>query len=352
MNKLVARTELAKIAALLSVPSADLQYLATLDAEALRTFRRQAADMLDETDRLRLAKAARVGSRIPARLAARLAVRFVPARVGARTAEIVTTRKAIKVGKRLPAPYLAEVLRNSSLRRIKDLLDEVPEDVVINVAKCLSDQRDFATMGRLVAYLKSVVLQAAISELSDETILLTAYYFEDEDTLDRLFSLIPESRLDGMLAAVREHDLWTELVSLLALLKREQHARLVERTIHQDDEFRAAFLKPIDANDAWDTMLAMYRVLPPEEQIFFAGLVARRPIEVLERYVYAAIKGSLWGDLSGLILAMPDEARTKMVGMCRRIGDETGSLGLQELARQLSEVTTNLGAQDASPAAS
>ena len=99
-------------------------------------------------------------------------------------------------------------------------------------------------------------------------------------------------------------------------------------------------------------MLAMYRVLPPDEQIYFASLVARRPTEVLERYVYAAIKGSLWGDLSGLILAMPAEGRRKMVEICRRIGEETGSLGLQELARQMSEVTINLDAQDASSAAS
>ncbi|CAM3986752.1 hypothetical protein SMNI109538_23725 [Smaragdicoccus niigatensis] len=330
---------MAKLAALLAVPADELRYLEPLDTATIIELREQAADMLLDADREQLGRAARAVSRVPVSFVARIATRRVPPRLAARVAELLAPPRAVKLATRVPAEYVADMAPYIDPTRVTHLLAVAPIDTVEHVARILDARHDFHSMGRVVSHLDDARLRVAFDAVSDDSIVRTIPFVENSTGIDRILDRLNDERIIKILHFVDEQDRWVEILQLIAVVGTSQRARLAEILMNLDQTLRTHVLETVGTFNAWDVFFGLFGVLPQPGREYFAGLMAQRPTEFLESVVRAAVQESLWADLTWLVIAMPPHAGRNLLTICERIADETGSPGLEELVRQLHEVT-------------
>jgi hypothetical protein len=246
---LVARAEVLKLARLLELPPERLEYLHGCAPEQLAALRVRVTDVLFDGDRGRLRRIADAGRVVPLPVMATIGQKAFGPLLCARLTGLLDPDRAVAVGRRLPAPFLADVAAELDPRRANAVIARMPLELAVETAGLMGDRGETVAMGRFVAFLPDETLAACIARIDDATLLRIAFVLEGKDRLDRVIALLPDDRLAQVLDVVAEQELWIEALDLLAHLGDEQLDRLARLAEGRDPAPFAGLVAAAEEHD-------------------------------------------------------------------------------------------------------
>jgi hypothetical protein len=318
-ERLEARSEVLKLARLLSVDERELEFLRELPSGELREFREQVTNrMFDSSSKLlgRIGAAARL---IPSGLIATVAQRAFGPLLCARAAGAVDPDKAIDVVRRLPTGFLCDAAVEVDPRRVAAIIAAVPADVVVPVAAEMGARGEHVTMGRFLAFVPDHAIAAAIGVLDDEAVLRTAFVLEHKERLDHAIGLLPEERLPGILRRATELGLWPEALDLLDHLSNARRGRVADIVAEQDEAVIGGIIEAVAESGLWDSLLPIIALMGDQARVRLAAVRAFHEPAVMGDILRAAAAQGLWVDLVPLIGALPDSARRLLPEIASRL---------------------------------
>ena len=324
MSETLDRTaEIAKLARLIDVEPEDLDFLGSVPASALSTYRNDVTDRLFAGDGDRLKRVAAASKLIPIPIVAKAAQLAFGPLLCAATASQLDPGHAIKVATKLPVEFLADVAITLDPRRAPDVIAAVPKHLVVGVAKDLIARGEHVTMGRFVNYLPKDTLAAAIDEIpGDDDILHTAFVMEGKDSLDDLLE-IARHRIPGLIRAAYENDMWSEALDLITNLNDENLRDLADTAAGQGEEILDSLVRAVHRDNTWDALLPLTSAMSDTAIEEFAAVEAITEPDIMDAIVTAALDGPLWLDLLPLARHVPPGARARVSERAEQEDDET-----------------------------
>jgi hypothetical protein len=228
MNGTLAhQAETLRLARVLDVAPAELAFLADAPTEALAQLRGEVLDRLLERSRSEFERAVALADKIPRGLAAMLAQRAMGPVLGGRASALLSAEMAADLAARLPAEFLADVATNVDLRYVGPLVGGIPTDTMAAAGRVLREREEWIVLSAFVGYVPPEQLAVLLEEFDGEALLRAGFVIEDVTRLDSVVALLPDARLDELLAAADEHGLWREAIALVGHLGEEQGARII-----------------------------------------------------------------------------------------------------------------------------
>lgn len=258
---LQSRAEVAKLARLLSADEERFAALAELPADDLRTLRDQVVAVLYDGDVAALHRAVGASRLLPGAVSAAIAQKAFGPVLCARVAGLTPVDTAVDVAKRLPIPFLADVAVAMDPRRAVEVIAAIPTDRIVAVAAELGRRDEEVTMAGFVSHLDDAAIYACFGVLRDGDLLRTGFLMDDKDRLDVVVGLLPQERLDGMVAAAHDEGLWAQAIDLLEHLSPQHHQRFAAVIARQDDERLSAMIDAVSAQDLWPVLEPFVRDL-------------------------------------------------------------------------------------------
>ena len=282
-HQLAVRAEIVKLARLLGQDADSLEYLASVDPADIRELREQATDVLFSAHDSTLTRLAAASRMLPVGIVAAIGERAFGPTLSARMAALLDPSRAVEMAAKLPVDFLAEVAIDIDPRRTKHLLGRIPPSQVKAITRELIKRQEYVTMGRFVGELPPESVRASIAELDDATLLRVAFVLERKEFLPELVDLLPEERLDGVIDAAGEQELWAEVLDLLGHLRPEQRREFAGRAGRfGQDEFDQLMACAREL-DMWQSLLPLTAYLPAEAQERAAVATGRLNLDDEER---------------------------------------------------------------------
>ncbi len=308
-RRLETSAEILKLARLIDVEPTTLAYLDSVPPDELRALREGVTHFIFDAGAQSLKRVAAGAKMLPSPLVASVAMKSFGPLLCARAAGAVDPAKAIDVAKRLPAGFLADVTIHLDPRRVADIISRVPKELVVPVATELGKREEYVTMGRFLAFVPDHAIVAAMTALSDEAMLRTAFVLEHKDKLDHALGLLPPERLPGILANASELELWPEALDLLEHLSDVRRGPVANVVADQGPEVIEGLVAAVSAAGIWESLLPVVGVMSEAHRLRLAAVPVFHQPEVLGEIIPAAAAAAQWSDLLPLIDALPDEAR-------------------------------------------
>lgn len=270
-NALAARAEALKLARLLEREPGTLDYLETVPLEDLRALREQITDLLWSADDAALSRIAAASRLLPAAVSATICERAFGPLLTARLAGRLEPSRAIDVAAKLSTLFLADVAAQLDPRRASLLIAGIPARRIAEITRELVRRNEWVTMGRFVGHLSDGALKAALGAMDNPALLRVGFVLEEKERLEVLVSLLPQRRIDGIIAAAAADELWLEALDLLAHLSPKRRRRIIGRALEFDEAALERVVAAVVEHDLWDEVL-----LIAERDTALQGELARR----------------------------------------------------------------------------
>lgn len=309
MSEALDRTaEITKLARLLGCDPSELKYLERVPAGATRAFREQATDRIFDGEHDRLHRTAAASKLVPIPLTVQVVQRAIGPLGAAALSGLVDPDRAVKIAGKLPLDFLAEVAILMDPRRATAVIAKMPPKTVADVGTKLIGKGEYVTMGRFVGFLPRASLEASVQVVGDAELLRTAFVLEDKSRLNELAELA-QSRLEGIVGAAHENDLWGEALDLVGHLDATWQGRLGDLTAGMGEDVLNAIIRAAHRTEAWDNLLPVTRAMSEDSLRAFAQAPAAYEPEVLHAIIDAAARHELWAEMFPLADALPESAR-------------------------------------------
>lgn len=290
-EELARQAEQQRLARLLNLSEAELDFLLRLDAQSLRQLRQQTETMLHDSDRELLQALASTAQRLPVSLIALLAEKSLGALLCARIAALLPNSTAGAVARRLPSPLLAEVCVLLDPRRLRELAPGIPAAQILAVSLALAQRREYATMALFVDMLDVSILAGVIPQLSDDAALIRiAAYVEDRQRLNALIALLPAPRRAGIIEAALADNgaLWPAALSLIGELEPRWQREFGELALRREP---AQLLEMIRISDEAGLLAQLIGIgTAAEDEAALRGL--QQALAQLEPLVFRRLLGA------------------------------------------------------------
>jgi hypothetical protein len=227
-DALQAQAEIRKLAQMLGREPEAVAYVEGIPLVDLRALRGQITDVLWDADGATIGRVAAAAKLLPSAVSATISERAFGPVVSAQLAGRLAPSRAVEVASKLSTDFLADVAVELDPRRTSAVIAGIPARRIGEITAALVRRSEYVTMGQFVGRLGDEALRAALDEMSDADVLRVGFVLEDKDGLDRLVGLLPAGRMDGIIAAAAEEDLWIETLDLLAHLSPAQRRRIVK----------------------------------------------------------------------------------------------------------------------------
>lgn len=307
--------EVLKLARLVGADAEELAYFERLEGQAIRDLRDQVTVAMFDADRQMLQRVAAATKLIPAKLAAVIGERAFGALLCARITGLLDPGRAVDIAKHLPVTFLADLSVHLDPRRASRVIGEMPPDVVSAITAELAASEEYITMGRFVGHLSKAALLAALDAVDDESLLRTAYVIEAKKNISALVALLPDERLEDVIATASSADLWIEALDVLAHVTERQRGTLGDLAAAQDDEVLDSMVRAALRDGLWSEVLPVVRAMSPESRKRFATLKSIQARRVLATIIDAAAEDSLWAELLVLLPLLPTVARRQVAAL-------------------------------------
>jgi hypothetical protein len=259
-------SEILKLARLLERDPESLSYLDAVPADDIRAVRELATDRIYDAGGGAISTLAKATKLIPPSLTATLATRTFGPILSARVAGQLDPGRAVEVASKLPPDFLADVAVELDPRRASGLLGRLPATLVGSVAAELIRREEYVTMGRFVGHIAPDALEASLATMTDSELLAVAFVIEDRNALDGLIEELGLERLEGVLTAAADEDLWPEALDLFANLSDARRAAIADAAAEADERVLESLVAAVQAHDLWDTVLPLIPLLPADAQ--------------------------------------------------------------------------------------
>lgn len=281
MSELRLRGELIKLARILDTTSEAVGFLSPLGADAVRQLEAQISVALYDEYRPALQRLADASKLLPASLVAKMSEMVFGPMLSARVAGLMAPDRAIEVSTRLKAPFLAEVCVELDPRGATELLARFPVKTVIEVARVLTERREYVTMGRFVDAMPDASIRAVLDAIDDDAALLSVGQFIDRaERLAELVGLIPTARLAKLVTTTARGapEIQMAGLAMMSRVSGPQQARIGE----------VALSLPLDTVRA---LIATVRREGVEEVVL--GLVSHPAVAAAVRRAPALVRAEL-----------------------------------------------------------
>lgn len=232
---LAHRAETQRLARVLGVDLDELDFLVDAPVEALVELRHGVQDRLLERSREEFERAVALADMIPRGMAATLAQRVMGPVLGGRAASLLSPGLTAELATRLPAEFLADVAGHVDLRHVGPLIGGIPVDTMADTGAVLRRREEWIVLSAFVGHVPDAKLRTLLDVFDGEALLRSGFVIEDTSRLDPVIAMLSDARLDELLTAAYDHDLWAEAVSVASLIGDEQATRVVA-AIHRMPE--------------------------------------------------------------------------------------------------------------------
>jgi hypothetical protein len=249
---LQAHAEVLKLARMLERDPDSLAYLEAVPIADLRALRGQITDLLWGADSGFIDKLAAAAKLLPTAVSATISERALGPLLSAQLAARLEPARAIDVASKLPTPFLAEIAIALDPRRTQAVIAGMPPRRIGEITAALIGGEEYVTMGQFVGHLDDEAIRAALNRMSNGALLRIGFVLEDKDRVERLVALLPEGRIEGILAAAAEHDLWLEALDLLSRLGAERRRHILESASGLDAATVEQIVATVVEHELWD----------------------------------------------------------------------------------------------------
>lgn len=278
MSALAGYAERVKLARLLRLEPAALDYLDGEDALALRGFREGLSDALFARYRKSFEGMAKLSSMLPLGANALLSEKILGATLSARIAGELPVKRAVALAQKLPVEFLASVSLNLEPKRAAAVIARIPAPRVVAVARELLAAGEYVTMARFVDSLSDEALKATLEVIdSDEALLRIGFFVESGERLSFIVRLLSDKRRLGTVRAAGDNGLWLEALGLMLNLDDDAQARIGDLIAAQDDDFLAGATDAVAAHGAWTLLARILARQDAKTQRRLAAFGAERP---------------------------------------------------------------------------
>jgi hypothetical protein len=249
--------EILKLARILQRDPHELEYLETVSLEELRALREQTTEVLWSAHGGALSRLAAASKLLPSGLTATIAQRAFGPLLAARMAGLLEPARAVDIATKLPTPFLADVAIELDPRRAGAVLELIAPQQVEAITRELVRRREHVAMGRFVGHLSDAAIKAALSVMDNATLLLVGFVLEEKARLERLVSLLPTSRLTGIILAAAEGNLWLEALDLLGHLSAQRQNEIVAGALELDHAALEDIVTAVVEHELWEEVVVI-----------------------------------------------------------------------------------------------
>ncbi|MDQ6835962.1 MAG: hypothetical protein M3016_07210 [Actinomycetota bacterium] len=268
-----SRAEVLKLARILHRDPESLSYLEDVPLADLQALRDQATDVLWSADGAAIGRLAAAGKLLPAGLNATLSERAFGPLLSARLAGQLEPDRAIDVAAKLPTGFLTDVAIELDPRRASEVIAGIPPQRIADITSELIRRGEYVTMGRFVGHISDAALRAALGAMDNGALLRVGFVMEDKDGLERLVAMLPARRMDGIIAAAAEQDLWLEALDLLSHLSEDRSRRIVHDALELEDAALESIVATVIEHELWAEVL----LIAERDAVLQAKLADRLP---------------------------------------------------------------------------
>jgi hypothetical protein len=320
---LAQRAELTKLARMLGEPPQALDWLATLDAKAIRELRERTMAVLFDSDRKRFLGLARASGLLPVALLVKLVENVLSPFLCARVAGLMPAERAIAIASRLKTPFLVAATIEIDPRSAADLVAGMPVVRIVEVAVALAKQGEFVTMGRFLDHITEEAMRAVLKAIDDDEALLSiAFFAEDFERLSEIVELLPEARLKRIVrfAATGTAEIWGEALALMGSVHPDLSRRLAAIAGALDDAALVHMLANTRELACWDQLLPIVLEMDVAQQRRIVQLRELDEPEVLAGIADTAVRMLGAEHVMALLAEAPQAIQDKIITLAKRAG--------------------------------
>ena len=268
MSDFLLRAELEKLAAALHVPVAELMFLSHLELEELRQLRNVLSAELFDRHHERFRRLAESTRLLPNKLVALITTKVIPAYISAQVTGLLEPADAVDLARRLPVPYQADICCFLDPRRAVPVLQAMPGDNLVAVARELIKRRQFMVMARFVDALTDAQIQRVAARMDGESLLRVGFFIERDERLNQLISMLDIDQLAQTIEAAGIDDgaLWPAMLSLAERLNAQQQARLGGLLADASPQVLASLNAALFGRDLWRDAAALLNAMDEAAQ--------------------------------------------------------------------------------------
>lgn len=326
--------EILKLARLVDAEPEQLGYLQYVAPQDIRDLREQVTVVMFDADRQMLQRVASATKMIPGKLAAAIGERAFGPLLCARVTGLLEPSRAVEIAGRLPTEFLAEVAVLLDPRRASRVIAEIPAQQIGEITATLAEREEFIAMGGFVGHLPEASLRAAVDAVDDETLLLTAYVIETKSNLGALVGLLSEQRLESVIRAAHELDLWVEAIDVLSYVSEDQRGQLGDIAAAAEDEVLDGMVRTAESEGLWADVLPVTRAMSPDSRTRFAKLESIQSRSLLEQIIRAAHEHRLWPPLIGFATEFEQATQLQIAELIAEADDEVLDSLLEAMAKE------------------
>jgi hypothetical protein len=256
-DALQARAEMRKLARILECEPDQLAYLEQLSLEDLRSLRERVTEYLWNAHGSTLNRLAAASRLLPSAVSATISERAFGPVLSARLAALVEPSRAVDIAGRLSPTFLADVAVELDPRRASAVIAGIPSDQIRLITRELLAREEYVTMGRFVGHLNDDAIVAAVQEMDDGQLLRVAFVLEEKQRLDRLVELLPGHRLTAIVQAASDEGLWVEALDLLENLGARRRDELVAGAVELDGAALEGLIAAVIEHELWEEVLVI-----------------------------------------------------------------------------------------------
>lgn len=328
MSRLAAQAEIVKLAYALDVPAPALEFLHAMPPGQLRSMRESVYEQLFAMDQTLFQRVVRWIRWLPGVLLAWLAGRFFGAVFSAHIVGEMSARRAARLAQRLQPDFLAEVCAHLDPRRAREIIGLLPLNCIVAIALQMIARRDYQTMGRFVDFLSDDAIRSVLDQVDDDEVLLrTAYFMESMNRLDHVVRLLPRERVRRaiLLAVDESRNILSEVMSLLAHVGYTLQRELGDLAVEQDERVLHRIIYAAHEHELWADLLPVIANLSPPSLRKVVNLpILRNEIAVLDGILLGTANHKLWSSVMPLVQLMDD-------GMLESVAQIANGLSHEEL---------------------
>lgn len=313
MSNLATQAELIKLARVMGVTIAQLEFLKTIPAESLRFFRLALLELRFEQKRASFRWLSIWLYVLPIWLTALLVRLWFGPSLTARLATSLPSWRVSRIANHLSDEFMAEVASHLDTRASHELIQQLDIQKIMGISAVLLKNKDYVTMGQFVGLLADHIVQQVADSIDDESDLLEiAFHIEPRERIDHLVHMLPPERINKALLIVcdkSKRQIWPKVLALMSNIDYGLKRRLGDLAVLQGDYVIEAIIQAIQEDDLWEDMLPVVACLSPMAQQHVANFPALRQPVIMQHIITAVESCGLWTDMLVVAGYMNDAAR-------------------------------------------
>lgn len=315
--QLATHAEIVKIAHLLQVDPAELDYLAACDSQTLVDFRLQLVEVFYGDEGSSLKRFAKVGNLLPASVIASLTKEAVGPVLSARIAGFVDPKQAAKVVANLPTSFVVDIATAIDPRRVGPVIGRLDNGTVERVSLELIKRHEYVTMGQFVGFASDEILRSAFNFASDEALLRTAFVAEDKERISAALAPQSDERIASIIKTAAKGDLWPEAMDLLSQLADEQYLRVINISGSLPPASLDKMIAATTRAECWPILVPAFAQMDDPNNGIAALL--RSTADDVRAFGETIINDGAHEDAAELLEKLTDENRTQLLSRLARL---------------------------------